>query len=293
MLTISRAPLETALDQPRLYALGLDAVRTLANTLWTDHNVHDPGVTTVEIASYVATDLAMRASLPIEDLLAVETGNPERMRERFSSARTLLTNRPVTIRDYRKLLIDLPGVRNAWLVPAPLTYYAVSDNNQRRLFVQDPGVAGAVAIAVRGLYRVLIDFTDEKDTIDKQGEVLRAARATLHAHRNLCEDFLDPVAVERQPFQISRRDRARARPGRSRCPRSRRQSSSRSTTCWRARCAITASMRCGRFRKPDGGEYQVDDIFEGPALVTGFMKDEEVDDAGLPTVVRLSTSSAP
>ncbi len=197
---IARPPLERALEQPQLYALGLDEIRRLAGEVWTDHNVHDPGVTALEIASYVTTDLSFRATMPLEDLLAVPGDNALNMREQFSSARTLLTNRPMTIRDYRKLLIDLPGVRNAWLKPAELTYFA--DHPERKLLVADPGLPDVVPVHVKGLYEVRIDYTDAVDTFEKRAAVLASVRATLQANRNLCEDFLDPAGVERQEFQI-------------------------------------------------------------------------------------------
>jgi hypothetical protein len=286
-LTISRVPFETALEQPQLYAIGLEAIRQRAGRVWTDHNVHDPGVTVIEILSYVATDLALRASFHVEDLLAVETDNAARMRERFSSARVLLTNRPLTIRDYRKLMIDLPGVRNAWLYPEPLTYYAVSDNNERRLFAADPGVPGTVAVVIRGLYQVLIDFTDAANTIDKQVEVLRAVRAVLHANRNLCEDFLEPVGVERQEFQICGELELEA-------GRDVDVSAIEAEIFFRVQQLLAPSVanyslaEMLQARNADGSLYQVEEIFDGPRLRTGFIKDDEVDAANLPTAIRLS-----
>lgn len=287
MLTLSRAPLETALDHPRLYALGVDAVRQLAGHVWSDHNDHDPGVTALEIASFVITDLSTRASFPIEDLLAVGTDNAAHMGRLFPSARTLLTNRPLTIRDYRKLLIDLPGVRNAWLMPAPLRYFAATDDGKRVLFAHDPALPDTVPIDVRGLYRVLVDFTDSTDTINKRATVLAAVRSTLHKNRNLCEDFVDPVAVERQRFQIC--GEIELEPGRD-------------VDVSQVQAEIFFAVQdllappvpnyslaeMQRARKPDGSSYQVDEIFDGPPLTTGFIKDDELDRAELPAFIRLS-----
>ena len=50
---------------------------------WTDHNVHDPGITTLEMLGYALTDLGYRASFPIQDLLAGESDNAASMREQF------------------------------------------------------------------------------------------------------------------------------------------------------------------------------------------------------------------
>src|SRR5258708_7786499 len=116
-LTISKSPpAEPGLDQAALYAQGLAHVRRLSGRIWTDHNLHDPGVTILELLCYALTDLGYRASFPIQDLVASEGGAAE-MTEQFATARLLLPSRPLTALDYRKLLIDVDGVRNAWLVP--------------------------------------------------------------------------------------------------------------------------------------------------------------------------------
>ena len=75
-----------------------------------------------------------------------------------------MTINPVTINDYRKLLIDLPGVKNAWLLPVtenrPTLYY--DQDNSTLLYDYAPG---AHRVALKGLWRVFIekeeDVTDE------------------------------------------------------------------------------------------------------------------------------------
>jgi hypothetical protein len=118
-----RSNLPVELDYQQLYAIGLKHVQRLSSRIWTDYNVHDPGITTLELLSYALTDLSYRASFPIADLLASETNNRENMQQQFFTARQILPNRALTQLDYRKLLIDLPGVKNAWVQPAPQAYY--------------------------------------------------------------------------------------------------------------------------------------------------------------------------
>ena len=107
-----------AMDRQQLYAIGLDHVQRLSSQIWSDYNVHDPGITTLELLCYALTELSYRASLPIEDLLASKSDNAEAMKQQFFSARQILPSRPRTVLDYRKLLIDIDGVKNAWLNPA-------------------------------------------------------------------------------------------------------------------------------------------------------------------------------
>ena len=123
---------EPALNQETLYAIGLGHVQRLASRIWTDYNVHDPGITTLELLCYAITDLGYRARFPVKDLLASETNNADEMKKQFFTARQILPNRPLTLLDYRKLLIDLKGVKNAWLQPAALSYYA--DTIEGKLF---------------------------------------------------------------------------------------------------------------------------------------------------------------
>src|SRR6185436_20872848 len=118
-LTIPKEkPAEPALNQETLYALGLEHAQRLASRIWTDYNVHCPGVTTLELLCYALTDLGYRASFPVKDLLASATDNAGGMKQQFFTARQILPNRPLTLLDYRKLLIDLKGVKNAWVQPA-------------------------------------------------------------------------------------------------------------------------------------------------------------------------------
>jgi hypothetical protein len=71
----SPAP-EVAEDQQALYRIGLEYIQALASVHWTDHNVHDPGITTLELLCYALTDVAYRVSFPLPDLLASGPPSP-------------------------------------------------------------------------------------------------------------------------------------------------------------------------------------------------------------------------
>ena len=58
------------LFSPERYRDSLAEVRRLSSALWTDHNTHDPGVTTLEVLCYAITDLAYRTDFATADLLA-------------------------------------------------------------------------------------------------------------------------------------------------------------------------------------------------------------------------------
>ena len=102
------------LDFDLLRREGLKHLGDLSGKIWTDHNIHDPGITILEVLCYALIDLGYRTQLPIEDLLAVQEGSTEPDNNFFTPAEILSCN-PTTILDYRKMLMDIEGVRNAWL----------------------------------------------------------------------------------------------------------------------------------------------------------------------------------
>ncbi len=143
-------PHELGLDQPALYARGLDRLRAVAGDVWTDHNLHDPGITILELAAYALTDLTYRASIPLPNLM--ETGKA------FGpwSAAKMLPNRPLTLLDYRKLMIDVPGVKNAWLQPEPQACAVKLETGE--VVIKKPTGPGFKDVLIAGLYRQRIEF---------------------------------------------------------------------------------------------------------------------------------------
>jgi hypothetical protein len=118
--TIARLPtLPFSQDFYQLRRAGVGFIEQLGSRWWTDYNTHDPGITTLEALCYALTDLAYRAAWDVRDLLAPEMpvadpANPF-PGQAFFTAREILTVNPTTPDDFRRLLIDLDSVRNAWV----------------------------------------------------------------------------------------------------------------------------------------------------------------------------------
>src|SRR5690606_13404824 len=181
-------------------AEGLDGIRRLSRRLWTDHNIHDPGITTLELACYALTELAYRAEFSVEDLLATSEDNAGNMARQFHTPRTILPNRPLTARDYRKLMIDLDGVKNAWLEIAPHRIYA--DTVEAELLAEDSGQPGVRPVDVRGRYAVRVEYMDEVSTQVQKQSINKNSLTTLNANRNLCEVFTTVSEVGRQYYAL-------------------------------------------------------------------------------------------
>lgn len=279
-------PREPALDQKQLYAIGLRHVQRLASRLWTDYNVHDPGITILELLCYALTDLSYRASFPIADLLASESGNAEEMKKQFFTARQILPNRPLTLLDYRKLLIDLKGVKNAWLRPAEVAYFA--DTIAKKLLAQapaDPNRPEIEAVPLAGLYDVIIEFMDDVNTAAEKQNLMREVKRRLQANRNLCEDFVSFNDVGTQPFILC--SELELAPGAD-------AAKVKAEIFFQLQQYLAPPVRNYTLSemlartKEDGSRYTADEIFDGPALDCGFIDDGELAQADLRTEIRLS-----
>lgn len=158
--------LSPAEDYAALREAGLAYIESLASALWTDYNEHDPGITILEVLCYAITELGYRAGFDIRDLLTAADGTIPGD-QCFYTAKQILTTRPVTPRDYRKLLIDLPGIQNAWMicdkdvVGQEVAFYA--DCSQDRLQIDDGSrpVASDHQIRLAGLYRTVVDLESD------------------------------------------------------------------------------------------------------------------------------------
>jgi hypothetical protein len=147
-------PLLPSEDYAFLRARGLEHIQQLSGRIWTDHNLHDPGITTLEILCYALTDLAYRTGFPIADLFARPDGAsvPPATSGLFP-AHAVLTIAPLTIADYRRLLLRIEGLRNAWLDP-----------------MTDPAQAGNYRVSEVALYADCHAGTLSQKPLNKLGE---------------------------------------------------------------------------------------------------------------------------
>lgn len=287
--TIPKKPIpEAAFDWEQLYDLGLKHVQRLANRIWTDYNIHDPGVTTLELLCYALTDLSYRASFPIEDLLATPHDNAENMQDQFFTAPRILPSRPLTDLDYRKLLVDLPGVHNAWLKSVDLRYFAdpvTVEFGTRQLRHEKPELPGVTEVRIAGLYDVTLEYTADVATDAQKDEIKQQIRVLLHQNRNLCQDFRDIREVDTQSFILCSELQLtpEADPVRVKAEILFQVQQYLAPPVKR----YTLNQMLAR-QQADGTPYTADQIFDGPLLNRGFIDDAELRQSELRREIRLS-----
>jgi hypothetical protein len=204
------------LDFEKLRSEGIEYLGKLAGQIWTDHNVHDPGITILEMLCYALLDLGYRTNLPLEDIL---TRNPEGTSpdNNFFTPAKILANNPITVTDFRKLLIDLKEVQNAWLEPATdiTDICRPNEQNPSDNDIQEGNNSPCTSF-LNGLYHVYLDleknidncgdihsdFLTEADVKKYKNEVLNRVKKALMAHRNFCEDFADIYILCKLPMGV-------------------------------------------------------------------------------------------
>jgi hypothetical protein len=181
--SIDKIPeLKPAEDYYRLRREGIGFIANMASSLWTDYNTHDPGITILEALCYAITDLAYRANWDIKDLLTLEISPTDKPldnpfpNQAFFTARKILTVNPVTLDDFRRLLIDLDGVRNAWLFCNPCNcdfgYYGEVKNGKFQLTYKTPTQSNSTEskqpekVKLNGLYEVLLELESDAELGD-------------------------------------------------------------------------------------------------------------------------------
>lgn len=168
-------PSRMSLNFSQLREAGIARLQELAGTVWTDYNVHDPGVTILEALCYAITDLSYRCNFEIQDLLASDPANRVGNSPDFYEAHQILPTQPVTINDFRKILIDLPFVKNAWLEPSNKNTLPVFYDEIKKCLVYDALNSNGkqnTAINIRGLYNVWLEFANDPEVGNLNSEVL-------------------------------------------------------------------------------------------------------------------------
>jgi uncharacterized protein len=277
-ITISKAPPPfTSMNFDTLREIGIKHFEKMGSSLWTDYNLHDPGVTILEVLCYAITDLGYRTNFSMADILASSQNHSGQ--KQFFEALEILTCNPVTANDFRKILIDLKGIKNAWFVKTskqemPLFANLTAQNNWQVAFAKGTNNRDA-EIKLNGLYDVYIDLEDHVDhtDLDLVNDIEQCAWQKLWKHRNLCEDFVAVNVITEMEFGIDATielcDGAAV-------------NDVAGDIYYRIQEFLTPTISFYSFAQMhDEKKRSCEEIFEGPALCNGFIDDADLDKAQL------------
>lgn len=293
--TISKVhPAEKTLDYSRLKEEGLKYIEELGSDFWTDYNEHDPGITILELLCYAITDLGYRANMPVQDLLASKEQNQANLQNQFFTPKEMLTTEPVSELDLRKLLIDVDGVKNAWLFKSKQTLFF--DKKESRIVGAEPLPNHAfTTFDLNGLYHIKIELDEEpiakncddnttltEEEINERqetvNEIISRVRQRFHHHRPLCEDLMDVSIVEEQKIRFCMDIQLEANADANQVYPRVLYILSRYLSPAIRQYSLKEMIGA---RKANGVAYTMDEIFNGPVLDHGFFKDEELYNARL------------
>lgn len=260
---------DTELDYAALREEGIRRLQSLSGHLWSDFNTHDPGVTILEQVCYALTDLHYRARFPIQDMMA--EGGDATLQEAFQP-RAMLHSGPVSLSDWRRLLLDIPGVRNAWISPVD----TLDSNYQPALYYDE--VEGSLSLnaivaqeyaemlALKGLYRV--DYVLEDPPMFGEEEITTEIRARMQAHRNLCEDLHQINRLTEEYITVAGRIEIDAVPDPERVL---------AQIYGQIHAYMSPTIRFYTLQEMSDKSYALDDIMQGPRLEHGFLEQQELD----------------
>ncbi len=158
----------------------LEDVQKMSGHIWTDYNLHDPGVTILEQLCYALTDINYRSDYSVEDLLTNRENLIELHQHGMFTPEESMPCRPLTVKDYQKYFIDRIQELDYVLVkPANITLSPQSNGQENK------------KLLITGLYDVYIkpQFDAGKHVSNNTGKENSSRKNTLY-HENIKQKIL-------------------------------------------------------------------------------------------------------
>ena len=159
-------------DFASLRRAGIDVLQRLSSDIWTDYNLHDPGVTIFEQLIYALTELDYLTSFPVADHLTGPDGAIDFDRLALEAPDEIFPCRPTTTTDLRLSLLDA---------------FPELDDVQVGID-RDAEIGGLYQIDLRG---------SETMTADEEAMITERVSAAFYRQRNLGEDLACPPCFMR------------------------------------------------------------------------------------------------
>ncbi|MGZ2260185.1 hypothetical protein [Roseobacter sp. A03A-229] len=159
-------PVATDFDSLRAQAIAF--AQAASGNIWTDYNLHDPGVTLLEQTCFALSEIGYQAAHPIRDLLTDDLGALRYTDLALYNPRSVLPGAPVTDLDLTSYLSDQPDVARAWVSQT----------------------------STPGLYSVVV-IPDEQEDIDENALAVRV-RESFARVRPLATDLSEVVIARKR-----------------------------------------------------------------------------------------------
>lgn len=264
------------LDFDFLRKKGIEYIEQFGRKLWTDYNTHDPGITTLEILCYAITDLGLRISMPIQDLLNSDKGG-----DQFYEAHKIMSNHALTALDYRKLFLDIDPLKinNCFLRPFSTKLHINCRDAKVNLLAktfEDVPRELRRDTQIKGLHTLWVDFAD--DVVNPK-PLIEQIRKTYHANRNLCEDLVEIKTVDKQEIRVCADIEINPQAD---------ENLINAQILLAIENYFSPKVKFNSLAEMTAKGYATEAIFEGPLLKHGFIIDEELEKNDLRSEVRLS-----
>lgn len=228
---------EDILDFDFLKQKGIESLQKYAGKVWTDYNLHDPGITLLETFCFALTEMGYRCRFGIDDLLELPVG--KNVASLNIAAENYLFTNPLTESDYRKLILNIENVRNAYA----RVYSNLSDYS--------------------GLWEIVVEPFPNADV----DTIISDIHKTLHQNRNLCEDFQKIALVEYDEISFYIELETKSNPNTKQLLNAVYRALEEFLNPVVTRHGINDLM---------AEAYTIDEIFDGPKPVNGFILEHEL-----------------
>lgn len=278
---------------------GLEHIKAMSRKLWTDYNSHDPGITILEAICYAITDLGNRIQFPIADLLTAPEERNGGFTGNFPAAKSILTTSAVSESDYRKLMIDIEGVKNAFvhvnknqIIYRHCLKKSEADRDEpwgKLSYEKDhsPHYEKAGSFHLKGLYDIYFEPDHDIQLLDKESEerknrikeITRQIVERFHANRNICEDLAHVREVNYRDVLVC---------GDIEIERSANAAEVKTEMMFRIQEYLSPAVQRNSLEDLLKKGIGVESIYEGPVLQNGFITDEELEKTAIKKEIYLS-----
>ncbi|MFA0964172.1 hypothetical protein AB9P05_20350 [Roseivirga sp. BDSF3-8] len=232
---------QKTLDFEYLRSQGIKYIQELTGAFWTDFNEHDPGVTILEQLCYSLTDLAYRTEFDVKDHLF----NSKSSDQAFLKPNQILPCNALTVNDYRKLVFDsVFEIKNVWLEPVSSEQHSLN-----------------------GLYKIFLDVDSNLRDEDFIEGIKQKTQEVFVANRNLGEDIEEIVVLEHLPVSVNAEVETDGTED---------LEHTLAKIFFRIEEYLCPEIRFYSLEELREEGYSLNDIFNGPLLKHGFIKNEEL-----------------